>query len=110
MRSWRSLLFLSCFLSLSFFSFILAEAETRAEVCRRQALNFSRNRQWEQAINKYQEALRLEPNHPDTHYNLALVLKYKGDAKAAGEAFQAALRLNPFWADAHYGLGARTTI
>ena len=75
MRPWLSFLILSCCLNFPVSPIILAEAQTRAEVCRQQALTFSRNRQWEEAIEKYQEALRLEPNDPDTHYNLALVLK-----------------------------------
>ena len=48
----------------------------------------------------------MEPNDADTHYNLALALKYKGDLQAAVEAFLAAQRLRPNWVDAHFGLGA----
>ncbi len=73
---------------------------------RQQAIDFSRNKSWDQAIASYRKALALEPNDPDTHYNLALTLKYKGDAKQAVEEFEATLRLKPKWADAHYGLGA----
>jgi len=54
----------------------------------------------------YRKALTIEPDDADTHYNFALALKYKGEAKAAVEEFEAALRLKSNWADAHYGLGA----
>src|SRR5260370_27761509 len=77
-----------------------------AQSYRQQAIELSRNKSWDQAIESYHKALDLEPNDPDTHYNLALALKYKGDAKQAAEEFEATLRLKPNWADAHYALGA----
>ena len=77
-----------------------------AESLRKQALDLSQNKQWDQAIATYRKALAIEPNDADTHYNLALTLKYKGDAKSAAEEFEAATKLRPNWGDAHYGLGA----
>jgi tetratricopeptide (TPR) repeat protein len=77
-----------------------------AESYRQKAIELSRLKSWDQAIANYRQALDLEPNDPSTHYNLALTLKYKGEAKQAIEEFDAALRLKPKWADAHYGLGA----
>src|SRR6266705_5847289 len=73
---------------------------------RKQAIELSRHKSWDQAIASYHKALDLKPNDSLTHYNLALALKYKGDAKQAAEEFEATLRLKPNWADAHYGLGA----
>src|SRR3981081_909031 len=72
-----------------------------AESYRQQAVEFSRHKSWDQAVRSYQQALDLEPGGPDTHYNLALTLKYKGDVKQAVEEFEATLRLKPEWADAH---------
>ena len=77
-----------------------------ADTYRQKALELSRNKSWDQAIDNYRKALALEPNDADTHYNLALTLKYKGDSKAAIEEFETAARLRPKWAEAHYGLGA----
>src|SRR5256884_8689717 len=77
-----------------------------AESYRERAIEFSRSKSWDQAIASYHKALDLEPNDPETHYNLALTLKYKGDAKQAVEEFETTLRLKPKWADAHYALGA----
>ena len=77
-----------------------------AEAYRQHAIELSRNKSWDQAIDSYRKALALEPNDPVTHYNLALALKNKGDAALAAEEFEATLRLKPKWADAHYGLGA----
>src|SRR5262245_57805245 len=106
MKSRLALLILSCSLHWVFLPPFLVDPQTQAEVFRQQALTLSRNKEWDEAIKKYQEALQLEPNDADTHYNLALVFKYKGNARAAAESFQAALRLRPAWAEAHYGLGA----
>src|SRR2546430_14357481 len=70
------------------------------------ATEFARQKSWDEAIGNYRKALELEPNDPLTHYNLALALKYKGDAAQAVEEFEAALHLKPKWAAAEYGLGA----
>src|ERR1700685_815887 len=77
-----------------------------AESYREQAIAESRQKSWDQAIVNYRKALELEPNDALTHYDLALALKYKGEARQAVDEFQAALRLKPKWADAQYGLGA----
>src|SRR5256885_14286275 len=94
-----SLLVLSLLLSAPAFS-------QTAESYRKQAIELSRGKSWDQAIENYRKALAIEPNDADTHYDFALALKYKGEAKAAVEEFEAAARLRPKWADPHYGLGA----
>jgi tetratricopeptide (TPR) repeat protein len=55
----------------------LCRAQT-AETYRKQALDYSKAKSWDQAIANYREALKLEPNDALTHYNLALALKYSG--------------------------------
>src|SRR4029077_8571990 len=87
-------------------SFSPASFAQTAESYSQQSNELSRNKAWDQAISIYRKALALDHNDPDTHYNLALTLKYKGDTKQAVEEFEATLRLKPKWADAHYGLGA----
>src|SRR5215469_15626766 len=77
-----------------------------AEIYRRTATEFSRQKSWDAAITDYRKALDLEPNDALTHYNLALALKFKGDTGEALKEFQAAVKLRPKWAEAHYGLGA----
>ena len=59
-----------------------------AESYRRQAVEFSRAKSWDEAIATYHKALDLEPDDVLTHYNLALALKYKGDARQAMEEFE----------------------
>src|ERR1700675_1959923 len=97
--------FLAFLVVLGLLSSAPSSAQT-AESYRKQAIELSRNKSWDQAIVSYHKALALEPSNPDTHYNLALALKYKGDAKQAVEEFDSALRLKPKWAEAHYALGA----
>src|SRR5215475_12372639 len=77
-----------------------------AENYRQRALELSRNKSWDEAIVNYRKALEIEPNDSDTHYNLALALKYKAEPQQAIEEFEAALKLKPKWAEAHYALGA----
>jgi tetratricopeptide (TPR) repeat protein len=65
-----------------------------AESYRKQAIEFSRSKSWDQAIENYRQALAIEPDDADTHYNFALTLKYKGEARTAVEEFEAAARLS----------------
>jgi len=58
----------------------VAAAQT-AEDYRRNAIEFSRSKSWDQAIVNYRKALELEPGDANTHYNLALALKYSGRRK-----------------------------
>src|SRR5215472_16538658 len=76
------------------------------ETYRRAAIDLSRAKSWDEAIANYHKALELEPNDAETHYNLALALKYKGNPQQAADEFETTVRLKPKWADAHYGLGA----
>src|SRR6476646_7656568 len=113
MTSWpnasiRYLVGLSALALVLFLGMPIAEpalAQT-AEQFRQRALELSRAKSWDDAIANYQMALKLEPNDALTHYNFALALKYKGDAKQAIDEFESTLRLKPKWAAAHYGLGA----
>src|SRR5215469_5734473 len=77
-----------------------------AQNYREQATELARAKSWDEAITAYRKSLEIEPEDSLTHYNLALALKYKGDARQAADEFESALRLKPNWADAHYGLGA----
>ena len=77
-----------------------------AETYRQRAIEFSRQQSWDEAIANYRQALTLAPKDALTHYDLALALKYKGDARQAAEEFQAALKLKPKWGDAYFGLAA----
>ena len=50
----------------------------------------------------YQEVLRLRPDYPQAHNNLAVVLKARGEEAAAAEHYREAMRLRPDYPEAHY--------
>jgi tetratricopeptide (TPR) repeat protein len=59
----------------------------------------------EDAIEKYQQSLRLHPDYPEAHYNLGSALLQKGDADEAIRQCEEALKIQPDEPDAHIVLG-----
>jgi len=57
------------------------------------------------AIEAYENALRIEPDHPDAHINLGRLLHEAGDAAAAQEHYSRALASRPGDATAAFNLG-----
>jgi Tfp pilus assembly protein PilF len=57
------------------------------------------------AIDKYEQALRFHDNYPEAHYNLGSALLLKGDPDHAIQQCEQALRLQPNEPDAHVVLG-----
>src|ERR1700739_3850435 len=99
---------LRCFGGLWAMTFVLALGLTLAETSlaqtaeqyRQRAIELSRNKSWDEAVTSYRKALEFEPDDALTHYNLALTLKYKGNARQAVEEFETTLRLKPKWSAA----------
>jgi tetratricopeptide (TPR) repeat protein len=52
------------------------------------------------------EALRLNPNYPEAHVNLATILRRTGQMRESETQYQEALRLQPINVEAHAGYGA----
>ena len=50
----------------------------------------------------YREALRLRPDYPEAHNNLAILLRGRGEHAEAAEHYREALRLRPEYPEAHY--------
>jgi tetratricopeptide (TPR) repeat protein len=63
----------------------------------------------EKAIVQFETALRLEPNNPDTHFNLAEALIARGQNVRAKEQLTEALRLRPGWTQAENELRKLTS-
>ena len=59
----------------------------------------------QRAVELYREALKLDPNNPKTHYNLALALNRLGDQPAEQQALERAVELDPKFALARNQLG-----
>ena len=57
-----------------------------------------------EAIPHYRQALRLRPDHAETHHNLGVALGQHGDFSLAQRHLQEALRLRPGYADAQRNL------
>jgi tetratricopeptide (TPR) repeat protein len=57
------------------------------------------------AIAALEMAVRLQPNHPAAHYNLALACLNAGLTERAAAGFRQAIALKPDFAHAHNGLG-----
>jgi tetratricopeptide (TPR) repeat protein len=58
----------------------------------------------DEAINQYQEAIRLQPSYADPYYNLGNALVKNGQTAEAISQFQQYIHLNPKDAGAHYNL------
>ncbi len=58
-----------------------------------------------EAIGRYDQALRLNPDYPEAHNNLGVSLAHLGDLERAGEQYREAVRLWPGYAEAQYNLG-----
>ena len=59
----------------------------------------------EDAIETYQQSLRLHSDYPEAHYNLGSALLQKGDADEAIRQCEEALKIQPSEPDAHVVLG-----
>lgn len=61
--------------------------------------------QFDQAILEYRKALDVDPDYPQAHNNIALILKRQGKPDAAIWHLAQALRVDPDYADAHNNWG-----
>ena len=59
-----------------------------------------------EAIEEYQEALRLKSDYPSARFNLGAVYLDNDQTEKAIEQFLEAVRLRPFYPEAHLNLGA----
>src|SRR5918994_1796733 len=59
----------------------------------------------DRAIDEFQHALRLEPEHVDAHINLGLAFEKKGEWGRAIAEYERAIKARPDHAGAHGGLG-----
>ena len=60
---------------------------------------------YEEAIESYKQAIRIDPDDAKGHYNLGNTYFKSGKYKEAIESYKQAIRINPDYANAHYNLG-----
>jgi tetratricopeptide (TPR) repeat protein len=86
----------------------LAETKTRlgsdANVDHYLGLALVRLQRYQEAIGPLEQAIRLNPNNPETYFQLGKANEGLDRMKAACEAFEHAIRLDPQNAGAHYQL------
>ncbi len=61
----------------------------------------AQSRRWPEAIDRYREALELNPGYEKIHYNLALALAHQGKEAEARQLLETAIRLKPDFAEAY---------
>jgi tetratricopeptide (TPR) repeat protein len=84
---------------------LLASVERYAETPFALAIALVHEGRMPEAIQLYEEALRLKPDYAKAHYNLGNVLEQTGKVTEAIAQYEQALRLNPDYAEAHNNLG-----
>ncbi|MGA2139448.1 MAG: tetratricopeptide repeat protein [Verrucomicrobiia bacterium] len=84
---------------------LLAGVVHYAEVDNGAGIAFQQSGRVQEAIERYEHALRLKPDYADAHYNLGTVLEQAGRFQDAIGHFEQALRIKPDYATAHNNLG-----
>jgi tetratricopeptide (TPR) repeat protein len=80
-------------------------AETAAEWFGR-GFEAYKAKKYDKAISAYKQAIKIDPNYANTHYNLGIAYGKKGMLYDAIIEFKKAISINPTDADVHYNLGA----
>ena len=59
----------------------------------------------QEAMQHYEQALRIKPDYVEAHYNLGIALAQTGNIEEAIAHYEQALRINPDFAEGHFNLG-----
>lgn len=92
-------------------AFCVEGDKDKAARLNRQGLEFAANQDSDQALDRFQRAVKLDKNNPEYHYNLGLAYYYKGMLKEEEASYLKVLEiepndpaLNPALASAYFGL------
>jgi tetratricopeptide (TPR) repeat protein len=83
---------------------LLASVEYHSEAHHIMGVTLFQEGKVSEAIQQYEQALRLYPNYPKAHLNLGIALEQTGRGPEAIEHYEEALRLYPDYVKAHYNL------
>jgi tetratricopeptide (TPR) repeat protein len=61
--------------------------------------------QFEDAINSYKKAIKINPDYAEAYYNMGIAQKDKGDLEEAIESYKQALKIKPNYVEAYYNMG-----
>ena len=61
--------------------------------------------QYDAAIERYKQALKIKPDYAEAYYNIGSVLQSSGDRKDSIDSYQKALKIKPDYAEAHNNVG-----
>jgi tetratricopeptide (TPR) repeat protein len=79
----------------------LATVEHNAEIHNSFAVALGEAGRVQEAIERFEETLRIRPGYAEAHYNLAVVLIQVGRVEDAIGHYEQAVRFKPDWAEAH---------
>lgn len=85
---------------------ISASGDNYAEAYHNLGILLKRDNRFAEAIDAYQEAIRLRPNYESAWYNLALTYRAQEKSQAAISAYEKALNINPQAVKSMYNLAA----
>lgn len=85
-----------------------ATAALSIALCAAAYLSWTDNaeRNYEESLERAQQAVTLDPRYPNAHFSLALISMWLGRTDRAAAEFKEAIKLNPSFAAAHAVLGA----
>jgi tetratricopeptide (TPR) repeat protein len=61
--------------------------------------------QFDNAIDNYNQVLKIKPDYAEAYYNLGVVLKVKGDLEAAIDSYKQALNIKPDYTEVYNNMG-----
>jgi tetratricopeptide (TPR) repeat protein len=70
-----------------------------------QGVEYRKQELADQALEEFQQAIKIDPNYAQAHYELGVLYQEKEDYEAAFRELKQAVKLNPDHADAHFRLG-----
>lgn len=69
------------------------------------AMSLDALQQFSESVTSYQQAIAIEPKHPELYFNLGIALTNTGQTAAAIDAYKKAIQLNPQFFEAYGNLG-----